>query len=298
MFQKWRPMWQRTCLESSKFSTATLLGILANASPNELYKSETSAVVSFIKSSSSSNHRIKLSSSTRHSILSSNSLVIIMQFKMQFIFSLFVSAAVLSTVSTVSATCDSKYSGSQAKLVQTGDKMNGTALNVDGTITIVDGCAFKVSNFTYLPGSDNTRWYGRVNGNFTVSFPVSDDVVPPTTNGSVDMSFNLNPSITWDQLDTLILYSLSDKLQAGYARFNFAQNLNSTTTSSTVAPTSTSTSSMPASTSMPSTTTAVTSATVTPHTGSSSGALHTYGNSGVWIMAILKIATMVALNVL
>lgn len=253
-------------------------------------------MISFIKSSS-----------TRHSILSSNFLVIavkfplvIMQFKMQFIFSLFVSAAALSTVSTVSATCDSKYSGSQAKLVQTGDKMNGTALNVDGIITIVDGCAFKVSNFTYLPGSDNTRWYGRVNGNFTVSFPVSDDVVPPTTNGSVDMSFNLNPSITWDQLDTLILYSLSDKLQVGYARFNFAQNLNSTTTSSTVAPTSTSTSSMPTSTSMPSTTTdsTVTSATMTPHTGSSSGALHTYGNSGVWIMAILKIATMVALNVL
>ena len=191
--------------------------------------------------------------------------------------------ALLAFATAVSAACESKYSGTSTKLLQTGDKMNGTDLNVSGTVTVINGCSFSVAKFTYLPGSNDTAWYGRLNGEFTVSFPVSDTIVP-AMKGSTSPTYTLDPSITWDKLDTLILYSRDNKLQVGYARFNFAENANATvTTTSSATSTATATSTSAA---------ATFSSTLTPHidNGTANGAMSLGESNGNFVLNLIFVA--------
>ncbi|KAJ3041928.1 hypothetical protein HDV00_008437 [Rhizophlyctis rosea] len=94
--------------------------------------------------------------------------------------------------------------------------------NVTGTATILNPCSFTVTNFTYNPILNNTEWIGKEFGNYTIGSSISYGTdgfggVPQLVNDSY--TFTLLPNITFEKIDTVILYSRFYGLQLAYAQF-------------------------------------------------------------------------------
>ncbi|CAM6054316.1 unnamed protein product [Sphagnum tenellum] len=153
-----------------------------------------------------------------------------------------VSAIVASIASVVSATAcnstDSSYNGISAPIVQTfSDNTIIANMTISGTVSIVDGCNFAVKNFTYLPGSNDTVWYGRLNGNYTVGKQASPVVFTRFNNS--DVLFTFTNGVSWNDMDSLVLYSNSLSMQMAYASFNLPRPTTSTTASTSATSTAT-----------------------------------------------------------
>jgi len=151
----------------------------------------------------------------------------------------------LSLPAIVNAVSDSAYGGRSAGIIQAGG--NGT---ISGTIKVIDGCSFEVDNFFYTSVANETVWYGRLNGNYSVGARISDAVI--STANNVTVVYELLPSVRWDDLDTLIMYSTGDRMQVAYARFDFAETKKSITTIATAVTTTAMTTMSPMTTMAPS----------------------------------------------
>ena len=156
---------------------------------------------------------------------------------------------------------DTRYLGQTANLTQavTVSPDNSTVnMTISGTMRVVNACTFVIDNFVFLPGVNDTYWYG-LRDEVDNKGMISNTTVV-ASNGTMETFSFVDAPIArgWDDVDTLILYSNKTNTALAYARLNLTEiykirnsttptngNGTSSTSSmslSTAAPTATSTS--------------------------------------------------------
>lgn len=147
---------------------------------------------------------------------------------------------------------DTRYVGRVAKMEQVFVDGNMT---ISGFAKIVDGCTFSVENFTFLPGSNDTVWYGRKDGDYNIGQRISTESFV-SYNESEQVEFTLSSNVSLYDFDTMVLYSREYEVQMAYAKFDFPRPRSSSTVSvatstasATVTPTPTPTPTPPTGTS-------------------------------------------------
>ena len=100
---------------------------------------------------------------------------------------------------------------------QTNEIVNQVYFNISGSATILDACTFQLDNFTASAIAPDTVIYGKMSSDYTVGQQVSWGSVLPT-NGTT-LQYTLVDGITFENIDTLILYSRPAGLQLAYVTF-------------------------------------------------------------------------------
>jgi hypothetical protein len=144
---------------------------------------------------------------------------------------------------------DNKYIGKSAAIqqeIQHYPNNPNVNITVSGTIRVIDGCTFTVEDFVFLPGFTDTLWYGRKNDDKTHAMIVSNTPVASSDNSSFTFTMTTTPGaeMSWDDMDTLVLFSRENKFEMAIAKLDFVSNNDSPVTST---PSNSSTSNIPAS---------------------------------------------------
>ncbi|CAG8683794.1 14648_t:CDS:2 [Funneliformis caledonium] len=111
----------------------------------------------------------------------------------------------------------SDYTIVTVPLQQLKNNFRGLNVTVSGTVSIIDGCTFEVTGFTYSFAATGTYWFG---SNYTD--PNAEAMlVSPTPVGQYQsaqsIKFKLTPSITFNDFNVLNLYSIDEKAVFGQA---------------------------------------------------------------------------------
>ncbi|KAI3629443.1 hypothetical protein MIR68_012458 [Amoeboaphelidium protococcarum] len=94
---------------------------------------------------------------------------------------------------------------------------DGVDRKLGGTIKVIDGCTFQVSNLTIVPAGQNTYWYGIPKGQPTAEeagpngvtlFPRIVNSRLASYNGQV-LSFSLS-QVSWSDMDGIGVYTEAD----------------------------------------------------------------------------------------
>ena len=91
-----------------------------------------------------------------------------------------------------------------------------TYFTVSGGITILDACTFQLDNVTITSVAPDTVWYGKVSSDYTVGQQISGSIVPMN---DTTTSYTLMNGVTFESIDTLIMFSRVDQLQLAYVTF-------------------------------------------------------------------------------
>ena len=89
--------------------------------------------------------------------------------------------------------------------------------NVSGSVTILNPCAFRIQNFTFSPLVPDTVWYGKVGGNYTIGNFASYWSILESQNDT--LSYELVDDVSFENIDTLIMYSRFYEVQLAYVQF-------------------------------------------------------------------------------
>jgi len=92
-------------------------------------------------------------------------------------------------------------------------------LTISGTVTMLDPCSFELTNFTYTPFVADTVWYGKQNGTFTIGKQVSNWSILPVNTTQPQLHYQLMDGVTFENIDTLIIYSPFHETQLAYVQF-------------------------------------------------------------------------------
>ncbi|CAI2177707.1 18966_t:CDS:2 [Funneliformis geosporum] len=111
----------------------------------------------------------------------------------------------------------SEYTPVTVQLQQIKSSFRGGTVTVLGTLSIIDGCTFEVSGFTYSFAATNTYWFG---SNFTD--PNAEAIlVSPTPVGQFQsapsIKFKLTSTVTFNDFSVLNLFSIDEKAVFGQA---------------------------------------------------------------------------------
>jgi len=99
---------------------------------------------------------------------------------------------------------------------------NKVPFNLSGTMTLINGCYFQLSNFTFTPFVQ-TLWYGKEQGNYTIGDPISNWSILENFN-KTNLVYYLMEGKSFSTFNSIILYSYEMGLQLGYAQFPRAKN--------------------------------------------------------------------------
>ena len=121
---------------------------------------------------------------------------------------------------------DSRYLGQTATLVQAIDvsPFNSTVnMTISGTMKVVDACSFSINNFIYTPELNDTFWYGIRDETYNKGM-ISNDTVHAMNSETGIYTFSDYPiARSWDDIDTLVLFSKSANLPIAYAKLNLTE---------------------------------------------------------------------------
>ncbi|KNC97373.1 uncharacterized protein SPPG_07300 [Spizellomyces punctatus DAOM BR117] len=150
---------------------------------------------------------------------------------------LLLAAATFSTISAKPCNvADTKYVGQKAVLKQVAASLPNqpaAVFQISGTAEILDGCNFIVRNFTFLPGYAGSVWLGRRPGD-QMAKGVAENVVASNNLDSQKFTLRSVPGseISFDEFDTLVLFSTIDNFEMATAQFPGLAAPNATSTGS------------------------------------------------------------------